>query len=391
LEKRTSKRKDCEFFTKIATQPMRIKSASWHASGALPDARARPTPMASLAFASPRAPVRARARAHSRRRGSVLTRASALNERIVQDATAAFAIPGSVRFELGEGGLPKCVLTHKNGSSAEVYLFGANVTSWCLPSGDDVLYVRPDAVFDKSKPISGGIPLCFPRFGPSDEMQQHGFARNLDWSVISSSADPNPDDPEPSVLLMLKDNEYTRGMWDCAFQATYEVTLRRDKLRVEFAVLNPEQDKKGRGNDDAISFTAALHTYVEVTDAGDTSKVFVTGLEGKSYIDKAIDTTRPQPTKAKETLSFGDEIGLFDRVFLNTEPETLLHVGTGAAVAVENTAGWTDTVVWNPHETLPGDMWKQFVCVESAVVSTPVTLEPTKVWKAETNLSVVNL
>jgi glucose-6-phosphate 1-epimerase len=391
LEKRTSKRKDCEFFTKIATQPMRIKSASWHASGALPDARARPTPMASLAFASPRAPVRARARAHSRRRGSVLTRASALNERIVQDATAAFAIPGSVRFELGEGGLPKCVLTHKNGSSAEVYLFGANVTSWCLPSGDDVLYVRPDAVFDKSKPISGGIPLCFPRFGPSDEMQQHGFARNLDWSVISSSADPNPDDPEPSVLLMLKDNEYTRGMWDCAFQATYEVTLRRDKLRVEFAVLNPEQDKKGRGNDDAISFTAALHTYVEVTDAGDTSKVFVKGLEGKSYIDKALDVANPQPTKAKETLSFGDEIGLFDRVFLNTEPETLLHVGTGAAVAVENTAGWTDTVVWNPHETLPGDMWKQFVCVESAVVSTPVTLEPTKVWKAETNLSVVNL
>ena len=77
---------------------MRIKSASWHASGALTDARARQTPMASLAFASPRAPVRApvraRARAHSRRRGSVLTRASALNERIVQDATAAFAIPG---------------------------------------------------------------------------------------------------------------------------------------------------------------------------------------------------------------------------------------------------------------------------------------------------------
>jgi glucose-6-phosphate 1-epimerase len=370
---------------------MRIKSASWHASGALPDARARPTPMASLAFASPRAPVRARARAHSRRRGSVLTRASALNERIVQDATAAFAIPGSVRFELGEGGLPKCVLTHKNGSSAEVYLFGANVTSWCLPSGDDVLYVRPDAVFDKSKPISGGIPLCFPRFGPSDEMQQHGFARNLDWSVISSSADPNPDDPEPSVLLMLKDNEYTRGMWDCAFQATYEVTLRRDKLRVEFAVLNPEQDKKGRGNDDAIVFTAALHTYVEVTDAGDTSKVFVTGLEGKRYIDKALDVANPQPNKAKEPLSFGDEIGLFDRVFLNTEPETLLHVGTGAAVAVENTFGWTDTVVWNPHTTLPGDMWKQFVCVESAVVSQPVTLEPTKVWKAETNLSVVNL
>jgi hypothetical protein len=42
--------------------------------------------------------------------------------------------------------------------------------------------VRPDAVFDKSKPISGGIPHCFPQFGPG-VMQQHGFARNLDWEV----------------------------------------------------------------------------------------------------------------------------------------------------------------------------------------------------------------
>jgi hypothetical protein len=28
-----------------------------------------------------------------------------------------------------------------------------------------VLYIRPDAVFDKSKPISGGIPHCFPQVG----------------------------------------------------------------------------------------------------------------------------------------------------------------------------------------------------------------------------------
>jgi hypothetical protein len=30
------------------------------------------------------------------------------------------------------------------------------VCSWKQASGDEVLYVRPDAVFDKSKPISGG-------------------------------------------------------------------------------------------------------------------------------------------------------------------------------------------------------------------------------------------
>ena len=68
-----------------------------------------------------------------------------------------------------------------------------------------------------------------------------------------------------------------------------------------------------------------------------------------------------------------------------------LRVGTGAAVAVENTAGWTDTVVWNPHTTLPGDAWRSFCCVESAVVSEPVVLEPDEVWRGETNLTVVDL
>jgi glucose-6-phosphate 1-epimerase len=338
-------------------------------------------------------PTRSR-RPSRRRRGSILTRSSALGERIIQDANAAFAIPGSVTFQLGEGGLPKCVLTHKNGSRAEVYLFGANCVSWVLPSGDDVLFLRPDAVWDRSKPIAGGIPLCFPRFGPSAEMQQHGFARNLDWSVISSSADPNPDDPEPSVMLSLKDNEYTRQIWPCAFQATYEVTLRHEKLRLELCVLNPEQDKKGRGNDTAIEFTAALHTYVEVMDASDTTKVFVKGLEGKKFVDKTKDVSNVQPGVSTGDLSFGDAVGLVDRVYFETEPETLLHVGTGAAVAIENTAGWTDTVVWNPHTTLPGDdknVWKKFVCVESACVSKPVVLETAKVWKAETNLSIVNL
>ena len=42
----------------------------------------------------------------------------------------AFAIPNVVAFEAGKDGSPKVVLTHKNGSRAEVYLFGACVTSW---------------------------------------------------------------------------------------------------------------------------------------------------------------------------------------------------------------------------------------------------------------------
>lgn len=36
------------------------------------------------------------------------------------------------------------------------------------------------------------------QFGPG-KMQQHGFARNLDWAIGSTSANPNPDLPDPTV------------------------------------------------------------------------------------------------------------------------------------------------------------------------------------------------
>ena len=46
-------------------------------------------------------------------------------------------------------------------------------------------------------------------------MQQHGFARNLEWEIGSTSADLQPDERDPEVELVLTDNDYTRGMW-CA-------------------------------------------------------------------------------------------------------------------------------------------------------------------------------
>ena len=61
-----------------------------------------------------------------------------------------------------------------------------------------------------------------PQFGPSDAMQQHGFARNLDWEISSTSADLQPDEKDPEVELVLVDNEYSRAMW-CASGATSSV------------------------------------------------------------------------------------------------------------------------------------------------------------------------
>ena len=69
-----------------------------------------------------------------------------------------FSIAKSVSFETedeGRGRAPFASLTHENGSSAKVYVFGANCASWKQPSGDEVLFVRPDAKWDETVPIAG--------------------------------------------------------------------------------------------------------------------------------------------------------------------------------------------------------------------------------------------
>merc|ERR1719478_506247 len=106
-----------------------------------------------------------------------------------------------------KGDLATINLKNAAGDTATVYQFGACVTSY-VKGGTDYLMVRPDAKMDGSKPISGGIPHCFPQFGPG-AIQQHGFARNVDWDVKEQS--------DSKVVLELKENDYTLSMWPNKF------------------------------------------------------------------------------------------------------------------------------------------------------------------------------
>ena len=63
----------------------------------------------------------------------------------------------------------------------------------------------------------------------------------------------------------------------------------------------------------------------------------------------------------------------------------------GRRVCAQNTRGFKDTVVWNPHETLQPSCWKEFVCVESARVSSPMVLGPGDEWIGELNISTFDL
>lgn len=287
-----------------------------------------------------------------------------------------FGIPDHVSFVEGEGGLTKAVLNHACGSSAEVYLFGACITSWKQPSGDEILYVRPDAVFNGSKPISGGIPHCFPQFGPG-KMQQHGFARNVTWDVAATSADLQPDDRDPEVEFVLTPSEYSDAMFPHKFRLVYTVTLHGQELRTDYRVVNE--------GDAPFDFTAALHSYFEVLGV-DSARV--RGLQGLQYLDKSDDPANPvRGEEDREFVTFGEK--LVDSVYEAAPDYVELDVGTGAAIAITST-GWEDVVVWNPHKTMEA-CYREFVCVENAKFTRPVTLAPGEDWRSTTVMDVIDL
>ena len=71
------------------------------------------------------------------------------------------------------------------------------------------------------------------QFGPG-EMQQHGFGRNVEWSVGSTSADLQPDERDPSIELVLSPSEYSDAMFPYKFKVVYTVTLHGEDLQTMY-------------------------------------------------------------------------------------------------------------------------------------------------------------
>eukprot|EP01025_Chloroclados_australasicus_P033516 TRINITY_DN34203_c0_g1_i1.p1 TRINITY_DN34203_c0_g1~~TRINITY_DN34203_c0_g1_i1.p1 ORF type:complete len:388 (-),score=51.68 TRINITY_DN34203_c0_g1_i1:229-1326(-) len=283
-----------------------------------------------------------------------------------------FGVDKYVTFTEGREGLPIVQLKNDAGASAEIYLFGGCVTSWKQANGSEVLYVRPDAKFDKSKPISGGIPHCFPQFGPG-EIQQHGFARNLDWEVASAAADLEADIRTPEVELVLQENDYTLAMWPYKFKAVYRIALKGEEtLSTELRVINNDEKP--------FSFTGALHSYFEVAGI---DKAKVKGLKGLTYLDKV---ENKEKTEERDEVTFPSEV---DSVYFGTPNYVELDVGTGAGIAIKS-SNWSDVTVWNPWTSMEA-CYKEFCCVENVQFKNPVTLGPGESWFATADMEVINL
>ena len=275
---------------------------------------------------------------------------------------------------VGADGAPPVLALHADdGALAEVHRHGAHVTSW-RPAGDTEsrLYLSPRSEFGGSAAIRGGVPVIFPQFAAEGPLPRHGFARTSLWSLggVGRRADGTAE-----ADFVLRDSAETRAIWDTAFKAVLSVSVVARRLAITLSVENT--------SDAPFSFTAALHTYVRVHDV---TEAEVHGLRGTEYRvtgDPALIVDDADPLVIPDFL---------DRVYVNA-PRRLELRERDRAMIVES-EGFRDAVIWNPgreraaalRDLEPGDE-ARFVCIEAAVVQTPVTLGAGRRWAGTQTLT----
>lgn len=274
----------------------------------------------------------------------------------------------------GAGNLPKVVLVAGDGARAEFYLHGAHVTSW-RPAGEDAdrLFLSAKSQFEAGAAIRGGIPVCFPQFATQGPLPNHGFARVNTWELARAGREG---DGSARAVLRLADSETTRQIWPHGFALELSVTVFGRTLDVGLAVTNSGASE--------FTFTAALHTYLRVTDV---STSVVRGLDGAGYRDKVLG--REDCRESASELRIEGEI---DRVY-RLAPVDLEVREQGRFMAVRAT-GFPDTVVWNPGAARaaaiadfePGGETRM-LCVEAAAAATPVVLAAGATWRGSQMLT----
>ena len=277
----------------------------------------------------------------------------------------------------GKNGMSTVLLSHPSGSSADIYLNGAHVTSWIPAGGTEVLFMGKTATFAPGDPIRGGIPVVFPQFGNTGPLPQHGFARKSEWR-LAENADAS-DDPA-TVKLVLTDDHRTRELWPYHFRTELTATIDDKTLQVKLDVTNI--------GDELFSFTSALHTYIGVGDIRETA---IRGFTGKWFLDKTQGGNETKDEAKKLVIS--DET---DRVYLKAPKKVEVEDRANDRRIEVRAEGFKDAVVWNPWaEKVTGfigldtEDYLRMICIEAAQVGSPVELKPGASWSGSQTLAMV--
>jgi glucose-6-phosphate 1-epimerase len=173
----------------------------------------------------------------------------------VEGLDRRFGIPGVARIGEGNGGLPRIQITGSR-AEGEIYLHGAQVTSWKPAGHEEVLFLSTKSRWQEGQAIRGGIPICFPWFrtkADDPEAPAHGFVRTKSWQLESIVEE----EPGVVVTMSIESDEQTRRWWPGEFRLVCRAVF-GSELTLELTCTNT-------GITD-LRFEEALHTYNRVSD-----------------------------------------------------------------------------------------------------------------------------
>jgi D-hexose-6-phosphate mutarotase len=274
-------------------------------------------------------------------------------------------ISGRVEIANGHGQLP-LVKIRTPWSAAEIHLHGAHVSSFQKNGGPPMIFMGRKSYFAPGKAIRGGVPVCFPWFGPRDGGPAHGFARFMAWELVKTAVADNGTVTVHFALPEIAGRENWKSL-----RTEFIVTV-GETLTMELVATN---DSCG----ETLEIENCLHTYFQVGDIG---AVSLAGLQGAPFDDFAFDAGGARRNGDAAPLRITQET---NRVYPdNTATVEIIDEKLKRTIRVEKSNS-KSTVVWNPWTTqkMPEDFdqaeHRQMVCVESGnVKQNKISLPPGK-------------
>ena len=241
--------------------------------------------------------------------------------------------------------LPVAFVSNRHCKGA-VSLFGAHVLSY-VPEGEkDLIMVSERSVYAPPKAIRGGVPVCWPWFGPAAQ-PMHGVARIQYWNLAAVRKESDGSD---TLVFELSISEPHR--LDVIFEVAFGA-----KLAMHLTTTNQ--------GDTPFALGGALHTYFSV---GEIEKVTISGLGGSTYCDRAGGGNIPGCHCAGD-FGFSAET---DNIYASDAAVTIIDPVMARKILVEK-SGSHSTVVWNPWIEKAKNMadfgdeeYHKMVCVEAA-------------------------
>lgn len=252
------------------------------------------------------------------------------------------------------------------GSELLVAQQGAQILSYQQGEQPPLIWLSPQATYQRGQSVRGGVPLCWPWFGDLrrnpqavqahchlEQAPAHGLVRALDWELLGI------DEEDDAVTLRFAYDTRNQPLegWPRDVGLTFVVRLADD--------LGMSLETHNRGME-PLTLSQALHSYFAISDV---RQVSVEGLQACRYIDTLQGW---QELRQQDTLGFSAET---DRIYFDTPARlSIVDPGWGRRIHLD-ARGSRSAVLWNPWidkakrlSQFPDEAWQNMLCIETANV-----------------------